>query len=196
MVLCQSGFEIPGEVVRVQSKAEVIYAFVPVGRRGADTLHVRVGRKARPGDWRHAFHGLNAVETTLLEVRVHNARQAMSELIEILRGNTYFGPARRQLGGWHEGRLQEETGFGHYWWVSTYSMRELSEIFAAAAWELGDREGPAPGSGRPEASADAVQQAGPDEVLIGPVSSATAAHVFCGTETGIAFLREKLCNGC
>ena len=191
-----------------QAASQVIYAFVPVGRRGADTLHVRVGRKARPGDWRHAFHGLNAVETTLLEVRVPDARQAMSELIEILRGNTYFGPARRQLGGWHEGRLQEETNLGQYWWRSTYSMRELSEIFAAAAWELqpggtsealppvGDREGPAPGSGRPEASADAVQQAGPDEVLIGPVSSATAAHVFCGTETGIAFLREKLCNGC
>jgi hypothetical protein len=183
-----------------REKGEVIYAFVPVGRRpdasGVSPLHVRLGRKAKPGDWKFAFHGLNAVEKTLMEVRVRDARAAMGRLVEFLRGNAFFGPEQRQLGGWHEGRLQEETGFGHYWWVSTYSMRELSEIFALIAWELGGREGPAPGSGRPEASAVAVQQAGPGEVLIGPVSSATAAHLVCGTETGRAFLRDKLCSGC
>ena len=100
-----------------------------------------------------------------------------------------------QLGGWQEGRLTEDTAFGNYWWKPNYSMSRLREIFRTIAWELGGRVGPAPGSGTQAESADAVQQAGP-EVLIGPVSSALAAEVFCGTETGKAFVRDRLYNGC
>ena len=177
-----------------RAKGEVVYAFVPVGRVPG-VVHLRVGRKVRPGDWRRGFHGLNTMEETLMEVRVEDARLEFSKLVEILRGNVYFGE-RRQLGGWQEGRLTEDTAFGNYWWKTNYSMSKVREIFRTIAWELGGRVGPAPGSGTQEASADVrVQQAGPDEVLIGPVSSALAAEIFCGTETGKAFVRDA-CNGC
>ena len=118
----------------------------------------------------------------------------MSKLVEILRGDVDFGPASERLGGWHEGRLMEDNAFGNNWWMTNYSMSRLREIFRTIAWELGGRVGPLPGSEIQAESADAVQQAGP-EVLIGPVSSALAAEVFCGTEKGKAFV-ERLCSGC
>ena len=191
-------------------KSEVVYVFVPAGRcphvsmpvasdvdETAEVVHLRIGRKVRPGDWKRGFHGLNTVFETLLEVRVEDARTAMSKLVDILRGNVYFGSDPRMLGGWREGRLMEDNAFGNSWWMTNYSMSRLREIFRTIAWELGGRVGPAPGSGTQAESADAVrvQQAGP-EVLIGPVSSALAAEVFCGTETGKAFVRDRLYNGC
>ena len=96
---------------------EWVYAFVPVGRRRdvLNEVHLRVGRKSGRGGWRRQFHGLNSVEETLFEVHVHDARQAMSLLVDILRGNSYFGPdgprrmqlglARGQAPGGHQPRL-------------------------------------------------------------------------------------------
>ena len=175
---------------------EWVYAFVPVGRRRdvLNEVHLRVGRKSGRGGWMRQFHGLNSVEETLLEVHVHDARHSMNELVEILRGHCYFGPDgedRMQLGGWIEGKLQEDTSIGSYWWRTTYSMQKLREIFRMIAWELTGRIGPAPERGRPGASADAVpvQQAGP-EVLVGPVSSELAAHILCGTEIGKDFVDQ------
>jgi hypothetical protein len=157
-------------------QGEVVYAFVPVGRQDG-AVHVRLGRKARPGNWRSAFHGLNSVETTLLEVRVQNAREAMGRLVEFLRGNAFFGPARagrgrRQLGGWKEGRLMEATGMGNYWWRSTYSTSELAEIFAVIGWELSGRSGPAPGSADADEDEDVVRV----QQAVGPRASAEAAE--------------------
>ena len=195
-----------------RAKGEVVYAFVPAGRcphvsmpvasdvdETAEVVHLRIGRKVKPGDWKRGFHGLNTVFETLLEVRVEDAKETMSKLVDILRGNVYFGSDDirypRMLGGWREGRLMEDNAFGNNWGMTNYSMSRLREIFRTIAWELGGRVGPLPGSEIQAESADAVQQAGP-EVLIGPVSSALAAEVFCGTETGKAFVRDRLYNGC
>ena len=87
------------------ASGQVVYAFVPVGRcpGDQDTVHIRTGRKAGRGEWRRGHHGLNSVDITLMEVRVRDARETMSDLVEILRGNVLFGKPPRRLGGWHEG---------------------------------------------------------------------------------------------
>ena len=84
-----------------RAKGEVVYAFVPVGRcphvsmpvasdvdETAEVVHLRVGRKVKPGDWTRGFHGLNTVSETLMEVRVGDARLAFSRRVDILRGST------------------------------------------------------------------------------------------------------------
>ena len=143
---------------QLPASGQVVYAFVPVGRcpGDQDTVHIRTGRKAGRGEWRRGHHGLNSVDITLMEVRVRDARETMSDLVEILRGNVLFGKPPRRLGGWHEGRLMEATGLGAYWWRSTYSMRELRTIFRSIAWELDGRVGPAPGSGTAAEASEAA----------------------------------------
>ena len=142
-----------------------------------------------------------------MEVPVPDAKEAITQLQSILRGNICFGPDQRRLGGWHDEELYEKTEFGNYWFETVYDLPKLEEIFRGIAWEFGARRGSVPGAQRPgpererpegsegerpaavmlevEVEGSGVVQVARvqvvgDELLIGPVSSAFAAAALCG----------------
>ena len=111
-----------------------LYAFLAVGRgmtekKGETARYVRIGRCKPNSVWKNLHHGPSSVEEVFLDVPVPDAKEAISNLIEIMRGNAYYGPKHQRLGGWHDELMYEKNSFGNYWFETVYSVRQLREIF-------------------------------------------------------------------
>ena len=110
-----------------------VYAFLAVGRglteKGDTAKFVRIGRSKRK-DWKRKHQGPNAVEEVLMDVELANPKEAVSKIIDILRGNCMYGPElKHRLGGWRDELLYEKPAFGLNWFETVYGLYQLKEIF-------------------------------------------------------------------
>ena len=116
-----------------------VYAFLAVGRgltgQGDAAKYVRIGW-SKHDTWKKSHRGPSTPEEVLLEVDVPDAKQSMSLLIEILRGNQRYGPEQHILGGWQEEMLYEKPAFGNYWCETVYGTDDLREIFRNIGLDL------------------------------------------------------------
>ena len=110
-----------------------VYAFLAVGKgkteKGGTARYVRIGRCKPDSVWQRRYHGPSSVEEVLLDVPVPDAKEAIGNLVEIMRGNAYYGPKHQRLGGWHDELLYEKAAFGNYWFETVYGVYQLKEIF-------------------------------------------------------------------
>ena len=117
-----------------------VYAFLAVGKglteQGDTALYVRIGRCQPESVWQRLHHGPSTPEQVLMDVPVPDVKEAVSKLIEIMRGNAFYGPEKHKLGGWHDELLYEKTAFGNYWFETVYSVYQLVEIFRNIGFEL------------------------------------------------------------
>ena len=115
-------------------------AFLAVGKglteQGDTALYVRIGRCQPESVWQRLHHGPSTPEQVLMDVPVPDVKEAVSKLIDILRGNAFYGPEKHKLGGWHDELLYEKTAFGNYWFETVYSVYQLVEIFRNIGLEL------------------------------------------------------------
>ena len=110
-----------------------VYAFLAVGRglteKGDTAKWIRIGRSKRK-DWKRQHLGPNAVEEVLMDVELADPKEAVSKMIDILRGNCMYGPMlKHQLGGWRDELLYEKPAFGLNWFETVYGLYQLKEIF-------------------------------------------------------------------
>ena len=117
-----------------------VYAFLAVGKgqteKGDAARYVRIGRCQPESVWQRLHHGPSSAEEVLMNVPVPDVKEAVSKLVEILRGNAFYGPERHKLGGWHDELLYEKSAFGNYWFETVYSVSQLIEIFRNIGLEL------------------------------------------------------------
>ena len=117
-----------------------VYAFLAVGKglteQGDTALYVRIGRCKPESVWQRLHHGPSTPEEVLMDVPVPDVKEAVSKLIDIMRGNAFYGPEKHKLGGWHDELLYEKAAFGNYWLETVYGVYQLKEIFRNIGLEL------------------------------------------------------------